>query len=142
MEQARSLAPDLAVIALNAKEPGAVAALMPWCGHGRTVALLGSSGVGKSTIANGLGTALQDTGGIREDDAKGRHTTTRRHMLALPSGGSVSYTHLACLFSANDLLEKGELIASGQIGKMCIRDSCRDIHDVGATGGRGHHRGA
>lgn len=85
--QAKTLAPDLAVVALNAREPDAVAALAPWCGPGRTVALLGSSGVGKSTIANGLGTSLQDTGGIREDDAKGRHTTTRRNMLALPGGG-------------------------------------------------------
>lgn len=85
--QAKTLAPDLAVVALNAREPDAVAALAPWCGPGRTVALLGSSGVGKSTIANGLGTSIQDTGGIREDDAKGRHTTTRRNMLALPGGG-------------------------------------------------------
>ena len=57
---------------------------------GTTVALLGSSGVGKSTLLNRLmGEDLQDTGGIREDDSKGRHTTTHRELFLLPSGGIV-----------------------------------------------------
>ncbi len=55
-----------------------------------TVALVGSSGVGKSTIANWLiGADVLDTGGIREDDAKGRHTTTRRELHRLPGGGAL-----------------------------------------------------
>ena len=54
---------------------------------GNTIALLGSSGVGKSTLVNALAeTEIMKTGEIREKDAKGRHTTTYREMIELPSG--------------------------------------------------------
>lgn len=77
----------LDVVALNAKDPAQAQALAPWLLHGHTVALLGSSGVGKSTILNTLsGGHVQRTSGIREDDAKGRHTTTHRSLHILPSG--------------------------------------------------------
>jgi ribosome biogenesis GTPase len=57
---------------------------------GKTVVFLGSSGVGKSTLTNTLlGQNLQSTGGIREDDSKGRHTTTSRSLVSLPNGGMV-----------------------------------------------------
>jgi ribosome biogenesis GTPase / thiamine phosphate phosphatase len=56
---------------------------------GQTVAFIGSSGVGKSTLINGLlGQSVLDTGGIRNDD-KGRHTTTRRELIVLPDMGVV-----------------------------------------------------
>jgi ribosome biogenesis GTPase len=58
-----------------------------WLGHGQTVALLGSSGVGKSTLSNTLlGSSDITTQAIRDDDAKGRHTTTSRTMHHLPGG--------------------------------------------------------
>ena len=54
---------------------------------GRTVVFIGSSGVGKSSVVNALaGQPLLDTGGIREDDARGRHTTTRRQLVRLADG--------------------------------------------------------
>ncbi len=54
---------------------------------GNTLVLLGSSGVGKSTIANRLlGEAVQEVQPVRESDSKGRHTTTARELFALPSG--------------------------------------------------------
>lgn len=57
---------------------------------GKTVALLGSSGVGKSTFVNALlGKETIKTQGIREKDGKGRHTTTHRELLLLPSGGLI-----------------------------------------------------
>lgn len=57
---------------------------------GRTAVLLGSSGVGKSTLVNALaGAELMATGAIREDDARGRHTTTHRELVLLPSGGLI-----------------------------------------------------
>jgi ribosome biogenesis GTPase / thiamine phosphate phosphatase len=56
----------------------------------RTVVLLGSSGVGKSTIVNRLaGEELLETQAVREDDQRGRHTTTRRQLIVLPTGGIV-----------------------------------------------------
>ncbi|CAM5533743.1 Small ribosomal subunit biogenesis GTPase RsgA [Mycolicibacterium aubagnense] len=57
---------------------------------GRTAVLLGSSGAGKSTLLNALaGQALMATQAIREDDARGRHTTTHRELVLLPGGGLV-----------------------------------------------------
>ncbi len=88
VEAVRSLDPMLMVEAVNALEQSSVAKLIPWCGEGKTVLFLGSSGVGKSTLVNTLmGNAVQATSGIREDDSKGRHTTTGRSLHALPSGG-------------------------------------------------------
>jgi ribosome biogenesis GTPase / thiamine phosphate phosphatase len=88
--QARSIARDIAVLALNATAPHEADAVAPWLGRGQTVAFVGSSGVGKSTLVNTLlAGEVQATSGIREHDAKGRHTTTSRQMFALPSGAWV-----------------------------------------------------
>ena len=88
VEAIQSLDPMLMVEAVNALAMDSVAKLVPWCGEGRTVLFLGSSGVGKSTLVNTLmGGTIQVTSGIREDDSKGRHTTTGRSLHPLPSGG-------------------------------------------------------
>ncbi len=64
--------------------------LAPYLGPQTTLALVGSSGVGKSTLANWLlGRDAQETAAIREHDAHGRHTTTHRELIALPSGGAL-----------------------------------------------------
>lgn len=82
---AARLLPGLLVEILDARDPDAVAGLTPWCALGQTVALVGSSGVGKSTLINTLiGTPRIATRGIRDDDAKGRHTTTGRALHRLP----------------------------------------------------------
>lgn len=85
---AEGLMPGLVVEALNAKNSDEAAALRGWCGEGQTVAFVGSSGVGKSTLLNALmGDEVAATQGVRTDDFKGRHTTTHRQMHALPGGG-------------------------------------------------------
>jgi len=82
--------PDVPHFFLNALDPADVSALEPWCGTGQTLALLGSSGVGKSTLVNTLiGDEVQLTAAIREEDAKGRHTTTSRTLHRLPQGGVI-----------------------------------------------------
>ncbi len=86
-QQAEKLHDGLVVETLDAREITQADVLKSWCGPGQTVALLGSSGVGKSTLANALGAGDLSTGGIREDDGKGRHTTTSRSLHLLPSGG-------------------------------------------------------
>ena len=82
--------PDIPQVLLNALEASAVASLEPWCAPGQTLALLGSSGVGKSTLVNSLlGGEVQTTAAIREEDGKGRHTTTNRSLHRLPQGGVI-----------------------------------------------------
>ena len=86
--QARTLRPGLEVEAVNSRDPKVIDILRPWCTTGQTVALVGSSGVGKSTLVNTLtASTVQDTGAIREDDSKGRHTTIGRSLHVLPGGG-------------------------------------------------------
>lgn len=64
--------------------------LLPYLAGNKTVTLLGSSGVGKSTLINHLaGREVMAVREVREDDAKGRHTTTRRQLVVLPGGGVV-----------------------------------------------------
>lgn len=86
-DRARALYRDLQVVTLNAKDPADIARLSPWCGTGQTLALVGSSGVGKSTVARGLTGEDLAVADIREDDAKGRHTTTARSMYRMHDGG-------------------------------------------------------
>ncbi len=87
LQQAQELKPGLLVETVNALDPGSVAVLQVWCGTGQTVALVGSSGVGKSTLVNTLCQAEQETAAIREDDARGRHTTTARSLHFMTGGG-------------------------------------------------------
>lgn len=85
---AARLLPSLLVETVDARDPGSVACLAAWCGRGQTVALVGSSGVGKSTLINTLtGSGRIATRAIRADDDKGRHTTTGRALHRLPAGG-------------------------------------------------------
>lgn len=79
---------DLPVALVNGLDADSVAQLRQWCLPGETIALLGSSGVGKSTLLNTLsGEQLAATAGIREDDSKGRHTTRHRALYPLAWGG-------------------------------------------------------
>ena len=87
--QAEALMAYLVVLPLNATDPAVTELLQPWCGEGQTVALVGSSGVGKTTLLNALTGLDAETQGIREDDAKGRHTTTARAMRPIAQGGWV-----------------------------------------------------
>lgn len=75
------------VLVLAAKHGEGLEALEPWLLPGRTVALLGSSGVGKSTLVNRLlGHEKQRTHDVRAHDQRGRHTTTHRELILLPGG--------------------------------------------------------
>ena len=74
--------------AINAKSAASVAPLLGYFGPGTSTVLVGSSGAGKSTLTNTLlGEARQATGAVRETDSRGRHTTTYRALIQLPSGG-------------------------------------------------------
>jgi ribosome biogenesis GTPase len=81
---------DVPVHVLSPKLNQGIEQVGPYLTGGRTAALLGSSGVGKSTIINCLvGTDVQKTRNVREADSKGRHTTTHRELVSLPCGGLI-----------------------------------------------------
>ena len=82
-----AIAPGVPIVVLSALTGDHVADLLPYLGAGRTSVVLGSSGVGKSTLVNTLlGEQRQATSDVREDDSRGRHTTTHRELFGLPGG--------------------------------------------------------
>ncbi|WP_394199837.1 ribosome small subunit-dependent GTPase A [Shewanella waksmanii] len=88
IEQLRRLDSQLLIETVNGLDVDSVAVLSSYAAKGKTVALIGSSGVGKSTLVNSLVLQpQQQTAGIREDDAKGRHTTTGRSLHFTQAGG-------------------------------------------------------
>ena len=86
-KQAESLAASLTVLTLDAKNPDDVTQLLAWVKPSQTAALVGSSGVGKTTLTNGLTGSKDAVRDIREDDSKGRHTTTARYLRRMVNGG-------------------------------------------------------
>lgn len=87
-DQVQKLNRMMSVYSVNALDTNDLVALHSYCKNGQTIAFLGSSGVGKSTLVNGLlGFEALKTGDIREDDSKGRHTTTHRALKLMPQGG-------------------------------------------------------
>ena len=88
LAEVEAIARGVPVIAVSAITGEAFAEISLFIRPGKTIALLGSSGVGKSTLVNRLlGEELQDTGEARENDGRGRHTTTTRNLIVLPTGG-------------------------------------------------------
>jgi ribosome biogenesis GTPase len=88
--EVEAVAVGVPVLAISSRTGVGLAALAQLMAPGQTAVLLGSSGVGKSTLVNALaGTEKMATREIREDDARGRHTTTHRELVLLPSGALI-----------------------------------------------------
>lgn len=85
--EVEAISMEVPVVVVSALDGAGVESLSDWLTPGATIALLGSSGVGKSTLVNALlGEERQQTGAVREGDSRGRHTTTRRELVQLPGG--------------------------------------------------------
>jgi ribosome biogenesis GTPase len=138
-QEAAQLQRGLDVVKLNAKTQDAIATLKTWCAIGQTVALVGSSGVGKSTLINTLAGKLGDnaqlTGGIREDDAKGRHTTTSRSLHAIKGGGWLIDTpgmrtlHVSDVSAGLDVL----FAEITELAPQCRFRDCTHSHEPGCA---------
>ncbi|MDX2215459.1 MAG: ribosome small subunit-dependent GTPase A [Oculatellaceae cyanobacterium bins.114] len=93
VKRVEAIALGVPVIAVSAVQQQGLDALKQYCQPGQTVALLGSSGVGKSTLTNQLlGITIQVVQAVRQGDDRGKHTTTHRELLRLPSGGLIMDT--------------------------------------------------
>ena len=87
IRKAEALSPLVTALALDARDPAEVGRLAAWAGPGQTLALTGPSGTGKTTMLNALAGTAEAVQGIRENDAKGRHTTTQRALRRALAGG-------------------------------------------------------
>jgi ribosome biogenesis GTPase len=89
-KQIAAVSPATPIHAISARAGDGISALDQYFGGHRTVGLIGSSGVGKSTLTNELlGRAAQATQEVRAHDSRGRHTTTHRQLFLRPQGGSI-----------------------------------------------------
>lgn len=86
-QDVQALKDDLCIETVNAKDKASLDSLRSLCTEGHTIALVGSSGVGKSTLINNLTGAEQLTAEVSEEDGKGQHTTTSRSLHLLDDGG-------------------------------------------------------
>lgn len=87
LRQVQRISAAAEVIAVSAKTGDGLNNLSGYLGKGKTIVFLGSSGVGKSSLVNALaGSEIMKVNEIREDDSKGRHTTTHRQLIKLPDG--------------------------------------------------------
>lgn len=136
---AAGLQRGLQVVSINGKSQDAIAALAPWCRAGQTVALIGSSGAGKSTLLNTLARKSEDeaqaTGSIREDDAKGRHTTTSRSLHTIEGGAWVIDTPGMRTLHVSDLSTGlDELFAEiTELAPSCRFRDCTHQHEPGCA---------
>ena len=132
--QVESVAIGVDVYAISCKTGEGLDKLKKYFSAGKTLVFLGSSGVGKSTLVNKLmGEEVMKTGEIREDDSRGRHTTTNRQLLMLPTGAMVIDTpgmRELGMWEASEGLDKTFQDVEQFLG-MCKFSDCTHTNEPG-----------
>ena len=126
----------VALLAVNGTDAATAQRLATWVFAGQTLVVLGSSGAGKSTLTNTLlGTAVQDTGAVREHDSRGKHTTTSRSLHRLPGGACVIDT--PGLRTLRPDVDEATLAATfddiGALALQCRFRDCRHADEPGCA---------
>ena len=134
IREAEQVASGAAVHALSAKDATGLEIFEGYLSRGQTATLLGSSGVGKSTIVNRLlGTDRQEVFTVREDDSRGRHTTVGRELFVVPSGGAIIDTpglREVRLWGEEETLQK-TFADIDELGTGCRFGDCRHDSEPG-----------
>lgn len=128
--------PKVEILAINAKSPESIQPLLKYLGPGDTAVLVGSSGVGKSTLTNTLlGEARQATNTVREHDSRGRHTTTHRALIALPSGGCLIDTPgmRELKLTGEEDLDQGQFADIDALAQTCRFGDCSHQSEPGCA---------
>ncbi len=131
VEQVAASARGVPIVVVSAKRPESMAVLREHVGRGKTAVLLGSSGVGKSSIANTLiGEELLRTREVRTSDSRGRHTSSNRQMILVPGGGILIDTPG---MRELQLWDTSEALGSAFADVDALAESCR-FRDCGHQG--------
>jgi len=136
IREVEQIARGAPIVLMSAIRDEGLEVLLPFIREGRTAAFLGSSGVGKSTITNRLlGRESQETQEVRANDSRGRHTTTRRELLILPTGGLLIDTpgmrELQLWVNEEQLHSTFEDIRF--LARQCHFSNCRHSGDTGCA---------
>jgi len=130
------IAAEVKIFAINAKSADSVAPLLAYLQPGDTAVLVGSSGVGKSTLTNTLlGEARQATAAVREHDSRGRHTTTHRALIMLPSGGCMIDTPgmRELKLTGDEALDEGQFADIDALAQECRFGDCGHQSEPGCA---------
>jgi ribosome biogenesis GTPase len=137
LAQARAIARQTPIHMISAHTGEGLSGLAGYFAPGKTVIFLGSSGVGKSSLVNALaGELVMAVNDIREDDSKGRHTTTHRQMIFLPGGAMVIDTpglrELGVVWEAEEGIAETFSDVEGFLGR-CRYTDCTHRNEPGCA---------
>ncbi len=136
LARAAKAAPGVDVHAISTRTGFGMENLRPYLQSGKTLVFLGSSGVGKSSLVNALaGEEIMTVSGIREADGRGRHTTTHRQLIRLPSGALIIDTpgmRELGMAEAEDGLAEAFTDVEQYLGRCRFRD-CRHEKEPGCA---------
>ncbi len=136
IERTQEIAPGAPVHAISAREGDGIDTIRAYIKPTRSLALIGPSGVGKSTLVNTiLGTERQATGDVRQDDKQGRHTTVRRELIMVPGGGILIDTPgMREMQLWGDEVAVGETFADIEaLAHHCRFNDCSHEHEPGCA---------
>ncbi|RJP71956.1 MAG: ribosome small subunit-dependent GTPase A [Ignavibacteriales bacterium] len=136
ISKVKKIKDELDVVAVSAVDKTGISNLYQYISEGVTIAFIGSSGVGKSTLINLLlGEEHFKTNAIRESDSRGKHTTTHRELVLLPDGGMLIDTpgmRGFLMWSSQSSLNK-TFDEFGEFAVECHFKDCTHIHETGCA---------
>ncbi|MEO7014076.1 MAG: ribosome small subunit-dependent GTPase A [Dokdonella sp.] len=127
---------SIPIHAINAKSADSIAPLLAYLGPGSSTVLVGSSGAGKSTLTNTLlGESRQATNSVRETDSRGRHTTTYRALIQLPTGGCLIDTPgmREIKLTGEEKLDGDQFGDIEELAQSCRFGDCSHVSEPGCS---------